>query len=270
MKTTFKTILAASLLANCSVLPTQDLLYAIKATSLSDQEQLAKVKAALQKSANKNATDPEGNNAFHLAAKHGKPLILWELIYPGIQTGTMKFTITKDPEALFDTPNTQGETPLHLACRAGNLQIVEILLNAGANLESKSSITGATPLLVAIAENHPDIAKLLIGKGANVNATNIARGTALHIAAFNHQASLVQLLIAHGAKVDAKTEDGKTPLDSVNKVLAQYPRSAPEFAETIALLESAMSKPSTSKKVRPASPHALNNLSRALQDVART
>ena len=46
-----------------------------------------------------------------------------------------------------------------------------------------------------------------------VNAKNKNRWTALHEAAFEGRKETVELLIAKGADLNAKDDDGKTPLD---------------------------------------------------------
>ena len=54
--------------------------------------------------------------------------------------------------------------------------------------------------------------KLLLEVGVDVNAANDAGQTALHFAALSMD-SVVELLAMHGAKLDAKDKQGRTPLD---------------------------------------------------------
>jgi len=58
------------------------------------------------------------------------------------------------------TEETQ-ETALTLACCGGFLEIAELLINAGANLELGCS----TPLMEAAQEGHVDLVKFLIASG---------------------------------------------------------------------------------------------------------
>jgi ankyrin repeat protein len=53
-----------------------------------------------------------------------------------------------------------GETPLHEAASIGNLDIVELLLNHGANPKIKNH-TDATPLDIAEIHGHDEVAKCL-------------------------------------------------------------------------------------------------------------
>ena len=71
---------------------------------------------------------------------------------------------------------------------------------------------GFTPLHAAAYAGDPAIAELLIEHGADVNAKSELLVTPLHAAAEEDHADLVKLLIARGALVDAKEAGGYTPL----------------------------------------------------------
>lgn len=54
---------------------------------------------------------------------------------------------------------------------------------------------------------------MLIAHGAKVNAQQAESGAApLHEAAANGDIEFAKLLLEHGAEINAKTKDGKTPL----------------------------------------------------------
>ena len=72
------------------------------------------------------------------------------------------------------TEETQ-ETALTLACCGGFLEIAELLINAGANLELGCS----TPLMEAAQEGHVDLVKFLIASGlSSVNGQFLLSSTA--------------------------------------------------------------------------------------------
>ena len=62
-----------------------------------------------------------------------------------------------------------AKTPLLFAAREGHLDMVQLLVGAGASLE-KADADGVTPLLMAVLNGRFEVAKFLLGKGANVNA----------------------------------------------------------------------------------------------------
>ena len=83
------------------------------------------------------------------------------------------------------------------------------------------SPTRGTPLHLAAIFSHYEIAKLLISKGADVNARNDDGFTPLHQAAYSFSTGpqkirTIELLIAKGANVNSKGESGGTPLDIAN------------------------------------------------------
>jgi uncharacterized protein len=120
--------------------------------------------------------------------------------------------------SLINKFSPDGFTPLGLACFFGHLPIVRFLLNKGAdpNIASNNPYK-VTPLHSACAIYNYDIADLLLTHGANVNAKQMQGVTPLHSAAHHGQTKLSTLLIEHGADVNAKMDNGNTPLFMANE-----------------------------------------------------
>ena len=97
-------------------------------------------------------------------------------------------------------------TPLGFAIRGGNSEIVKILLEAGADIHVKPyTDSNQTLLPLAIDRNHLEIAQILIDAGIDLNA--IDNGwTALDLARKRRYESMVQLLTTAGAVGDRKIE----------------------------------------------------------------
>ncbi|KAF7495368.1 Poly [ADP-ribose] polymerase tankyrase-1 [Sarcoptes scabiei] len=105
-------------------------------------------------------------------------------------------------------------TPLHFAAGYNRLDVVEYLLEHGADVRAKDK-GGLVPLHNACSYGHYEVAELLLKKGANVNATDLWKYTALHEAASKSKIDIVKLLLRHGADVSKKNRDGDTPIDLV-------------------------------------------------------
>lgn len=103
------------------------------------------------------------------------------------------------------------EPPLHRAVEKNHLEIVELLLDCGANIDCCSG--RGTPLHLAISRKHREIIELLVAKGADVNFQRSSVKSPLSRAAELGLLEVAEFLLARGAKVDAKdTFTGETPL----------------------------------------------------------
>jgi ankyrin repeat protein len=125
---------------------------------------------------------------------------------------------------------SDGHLPLGLACFFLHEEIVEYLLEKGANVNAASQNNQrVAPLHAASASRSVSIVRTLLEHGADPNARQNGGSTALHSAAQNGQVEMIQLLLRHSAQANARTEEGETPLD-----LAQRNN----FTEAITLLKS--------------------------------
>jgi len=115
----------------------------------------------------------------------------------------------------------ERQAPLHYAYdwpMPERLQLVRLLLNAGANARAKSKY-GHTPLHLFAIRNYVDEMRLLLDAGANANACNSSGHTPLHNAAGFGDSAAVGLLLDSGADPNAYRKrgnlcDGYTPLHS--------------------------------------------------------
>lgn len=109
-------------------------------------------------------------------------------------------------------PDSRGNTPLHEAARRGNLDVVRILLEAGADIHA----TGPhlTPLHAAASGGAAEIVHALLDAGADVNAGVGGYGTPLLHAVQTRRdgEAVVIVLLWAGADPDARDERGTTPL----------------------------------------------------------
>jgi cytohesin len=134
-----------------------------------------------------------------------------------------------------------GRSALHLAASNGDRDLVEMLLAAGADPNSKNRV-GETPLHFAAAHGHLETARLLISRGALLNArSRFTLITPVMSAAESGHADVVQLLIQRRADISARNTFGDTPLTMARSTQRRVhdPRLEGRFRETIRLLETA-------------------------------
>lgn len=107
---------------------------------------------------------------------------------------------------------SNGLTPLLLACNHYKKDVVEYLVNNGADLNFPSD-KGNTPLHAAIMLKHVEIISLLLKNKANVNAINNMGSSPLHLAVGANWGNLIEHLLKNGANLDLLDNAGKKPFD---------------------------------------------------------
>jgi len=112
-----------------------------------------------------------------------------------------------------DCPCAGFETPLHFAIRSDSIQTVKVLVNGGA-LINVTDEDGVTPLHLAVSNCNGEIVNYLLENGAYVNLKETRHGrTELHTAAIKGQKDMVGQLLAAGADVGTRDNEGMTALD---------------------------------------------------------
>lgn len=79
-------------------------------------------------------------------------------------------------------------------------------------IDPKTYLLKRTPMMIAAYFGHMDIVEFLLNKGADVNAADDEGWTALILAALRGKIDAVKILIDHGANIDAKNIKGVTSL----------------------------------------------------------
>lgn len=108
----------------------------------------------------------------------------------------------------------RGETVLSLAVQTTNAQNVEILLENGADPDTVAPFAGEHMLHRTVnTYKGLTVAKVLLAHGADITATDDYGRMPVHAAAFSYQGTdILALLIDQGADVNAVSNFGETPL----------------------------------------------------------
>uniref|UniRef100_A0A670ZM97 Ankyrin repeat domain-containing protein 17 n=1 Tax=Pseudonaja textilis TaxID=8673 RepID=A0A670ZM97_PSETE len=99
----------------------------------------------------------------------------------------------------------KGFTPLILAATAGHVGVVEILLDNGADIEAQSERTKDTPLSLACSGGRQEVVELLLARGANKEHRNVSDYTPLSLAASGGYVNIIKILLNAGAEINSRT-----------------------------------------------------------------
>lgn len=166
-------------------------------------------------SVDKEATDKQGRTALHNAATSGDTEVVRLLLEHG---------------ANIHAVDKKGLTAIHVAAKEGNLGAIKMLssdvakdtftqgngqgpfIEPAVELLSRRDKQQMTPLHYAVESNHLEVVRFLLVNGTDPNMPSAAGHTALHLAAMRGGDAICELLVEHGAKLDALAEGNKTPL----------------------------------------------------------
>ena len=110
------------------------------------------------------------------------------------------------------------KTLLHSAAYYGNLEVVQKLIEYGADIGAEDE-AGRTPLYDGSEGTFPkdcSVLRLLLEHGADVNARTNAGDMPLHYASNHAALEIVRVLLEHGADVTAEDNQGRTALQVAN------------------------------------------------------
>lgn len=125
------------------------------------------------------------------------------------------------------------DTPLYLACKAGRVDLVSALVEAGADLMADDGM-GNTPLggmlrRWSLQPGHHECLVYLLEHGFNVDYRDRGGVGLLHLAAQSSPPSFTATLLEFGADPDARTNAGATPLHNAAQRIDSRAREAVEI-----------------------------------------
>ena len=169
-----------------------------------------------------HGADPEANAEGSMGEKPLHKVSVGE--YRSQEDGVRVGQLLLERGADVNTRRNDHQTPLHLASYFGNVEIVRLLLDHGADSEANAECDyGAKPLhslscgKFKSQEDGVRVAELLLDCGADENTRRDDLWTPLHLASIWGKLDIVQLLIDRGAEVNAVDDFGKTPLHVVSQ-----------------------------------------------------
>jgi len=130
-----------------------------------------------------------------------------------------------------DTKDKNGVPMLNISARAGNLEILQLLLRAGAQLNLQAEDRNTTAILDATMGKHKKLVNALIEAGADVNILSKDGQSALIVAIGNGYDEITEMLSKAGADPDVKDSLGASArtyakLFGKNAILALFDENA--------------------------------------------
>eukprot|EP00300_Choanocystis_sp_HF-7_P011325 c17411_g1_i1.p1 GENE.c17411_g1_i1~~c17411_g1_i1.p1 ORF type:complete len:235 (+),score=34.63 c17411_g1_i1:23-706(+) len=126
-----------------------------------------------------NIHDSSNYPAMHSASAYDRPDVVRFLLSLGA-----------DPMAVREET---GETPLHVAAKAGCNSVIEALLQHGCDINALD-LRGASPLMNAATEDRPEAVRLLLSRGAMTQLQNQDGQTVFDIVSTNGSSEVAQVL----------------------------------------------------------------------------
>lgn len=128
-------------------------------------------------------------------------------------------------------------TPLHAVAIFGNVEVAEVLLRHGADVNGLSFLSD-TPLHIAAMNGHLRLMQVLIDHGADVNSRDRKSGeTPLHRTVGGRRLRAAELLLQAGANPSIQDRSGNTPIRTAEDLLRIFAGRPPIGNETQADLD---------------------------------
>ena len=105
-----------------------------------------------------------------------------------------------------------GSSLIEYAINTDNIDLLQLLVENGADINRANDISSLTPLMRASRTGLENIVRILLSRNAELNTTDKYGNTALHMAAENSQLNIVKLLLNKKPELNIQNQYGDTPL----------------------------------------------------------
>jgi ankyrin repeat protein len=150
-------------------------------------------KLLIELDADSQRANNDGMSILMVAVAHGHAAIV-DLLLSSLRPPFEEYT-THGQENVTDAQSRCAEeSPLHIACRAGDLKIVHALLDHGARIDAENHLR-QTSLHLAVANGRSDVVRVLLARNAQVNTSDEAGNYPLLVACQTGRLQIVEQLL---------------------------------------------------------------------------
>ena len=139
----------------------------------------------------------------------------WSCLHHAAVSGDKEWVIELlDDGADLEARSSEWKTPIYEAAKQGETNIVKLLHERGADINSRNSRLGFTPVHVAAEYNHHDTLEYILSKGVDVNVKNAWLQTPLSQVSWKQQTDveIFKVLVDAGAEINTRDNKGFSPL----------------------------------------------------------
>ncbi|NWU89312.1 IKBE inhibitor, partial [Upupa epops] len=174
-------------------------------------EQPRVIQALIHKGVNPGLQDRNGNTPLHLACEQQCLQCAKELLQ-----GTASLEDMAQPHRQhqdLQLQNWQGLACLHISTLKGNIPMMSLLLESGANIDVQEGTSGKTPLHLAVECHNRKAVQFLLHSGAYVDAQMYNGCTPLHLAVGRKDIAIAAILSHSGADTLLRNMENETAQD---------------------------------------------------------
>jgi len=177
-------------------------------------------KRALRRSGQDFDEDSERNNIINFCLHYA-------IIFKNLEAVKKMLSLGANPEVYSDQSFSFGPA-FHVACIHGTPEIIQVLLDAGAKINStENDRLNRTPLAYACDYRKSENVSFLLENGANVNARDEDGNTPfLHACKNAASRKILSMLAYYGADEDATNNEGQTAVELYRNKLDEIKRYA--------------------------------------------
>ncbi|KAM9241005.1 NF-kappa-B inhibitor epsilon [Leptosomus discolor] len=174
-------------------------------------EQPSVIQALIHKGVNPGLQDRNGNTPLHLACEQQRLRCAQQLL----QGSALPGGTAQPPQHAQDLQlqNWQGLACLHISTLKGNIPMMSLLLESGANIDVREGTSGKTPLHLAVECHNRRAVQFLLRRGAYVDAQMYNGCTPLHLAVGRKDAAIAAILSHSGADTLLRNMENETAQD---------------------------------------------------------